>query len=376
MKKMDKKEINSLLTILGKHIERYWILAIIISSVLIALIVATMIAWAQLPYDTDIPQSQIILNEWVFYILQSLLLAATLSNIVQIILNRKGKMNARQIAISYHIYSFLLIAFGTASFALDVGLGFTALIYLLILTFIAGLVIVEPIFYCITAGTSLVVVIVASIINPNLLFHGDFLVENIINLVLFVAVVVAIAIRNYRVTTIEYKYAKKLEDLSYNDELTGLLNERSYVLETEFINKRIDKGEDVNFAVILMDVNNLKATNDAYGHRFGCSLIVRCGHTLPTIFKTSKLFHAGGDEFIAIIYDEDYQNFEKVMEDFDNKMLYSLVDYEGVELIFSVARGYSKYEKGQHYKDVLQIADKAMYENKAYLKEKYHMAKR
>ena len=28
---------------------------------------------------------------------------------------------------------------------------------------------------------------------------------------------------------------------------------------------------------------------------------------------------------------------------------------------------------GQHYKDVLQIADKVMYENKKYLKEKYNM---
>ena len=33
----------------------------------------------------------------------------------------------------------------------------------------------------------------------------------------------------------------------------------------------------------------------------------------------------------------------------------------------------AKYEKGIYYKDVLQIADKAMYENKKYLKEKYNM---
>ena len=33
----------------------------------------------------------------------------------------------------------------------------------------------------------------------------------------------------------------------------------------------------------------------------------------------------------------------------------------------------AKYEKGIYYKDILQIADKAMYENKKYLKEKYNM---
>ena len=53
------------------------------------------------------------------------------------------------------------------------------------------------------------------------------------------------------------------------------------------------------------------------------------GHTLPTLFKASKLFHVGGDEFVAIVK----ENLEKTMEKFDQ----------------------------------------AMYENKKYLKEKYNM---
>lgn len=164
-----------------------------------------------------------------------------------------------------------------------------------------------------------------------------------------------------------------MEELSYTDELTGLLNERSYINEVEAIDKDIQDGKDIKFAVIVMDVNNLKATNDAYGHRFGCSLVVRCGHTLPTLFTSSKLFHIGGDEFVAIVKDKDYDDFTHTMDRFDETMLYSLVDYEGVQLIFSVARGYAKYEKGQKYKDALQLADNAMYENKKFLKEKYNM---
>ena len=77
------------------------------------------------------------------------------------------------------------------------------------------------------------------------------------------------------------------------------------------------------------------------------------------------------NEFVAIVKGEDYENLEKTMEKFDQAMLYSLVEYE--QLIFSVARGLAKYEKGMYCKDVLQIADKAMYENKKYLKEKYNM---
>ena len=48
----------------------------------------------------------------------------------------------------------------------------------------------------------------------------------------------------------------------------------------------------------------------------------------------------------------------------------------GVELVFSIARGYAEYTKGDHYKDVLQKADKAMYDNKTQVKQKYNMAER
>ena len=103
---------------------------------------------------------------------------------------------------------------------------------------------------------------------------------------------------------------------------------------------------------------------------------MRCGQTLPTLFKTSKLFHIGGDEFLAILYDEDYDNFDEVIKNFDENMLYSIVQYDGVDLIFSVARGYAKYNGEKHFRETLQIADDAMYENKKYLKEKYHMKSR
>lgn len=209
--------------------------------------------------------------------------------------------------------------------------------------------------------------------NPSVFFVGEYLGENIALIAGFLLLTGIITFRNLRVLISEFSAQQKLEEMSYIDELTDLLNERSYVNFTEEINNKIDKGEDVKFAIILMDVNNLKATNDKYGHRFGCSLVVRCGHTLPTILPTSKFFHVGGDEFVAVVTGKDFEDFEETMKRFDDTMLYSIVNYEGVDLIFSVARGYSFKEEGQHYKDVLQIADDKIYENKKYLKEKYNM---
>ena len=55
---------------------------------------------------------------------------------------------------------------------------------------------------------------------------------------------------------------------------------------------------------------------------------------------------------------------------------YSLIEFDGHELIFSVAHGIGIYQKGDKFQDVLQRADDEMYKNKVYLKEKYGMKSR
>ena len=370
MKKLNKKEILSIINIIGQHIEKYWLVAVIILGLVSLFSIGFMIAWYLSP---DIVNQNLEIG---YYVAQGFLLAISITCIILVLLNRKKIISTNAIAVIFHVYSFILMVWATISFIFDLSLGFPEIIYLLLYTIIAGLFVIDPIFFCGNAILSLIAIIVLAIIKPEMFFDGNFVIENIVNIVAFVLVVITIAFRNYRVTISEFKQAKRLEELSYRDELTGLLNERSYISEVESINNDIKEGKDVKFAVILMDVNNLKATNDAYGHRFGCSLIVRCGHTLPTLFESSKLFHVGGDEFVAIVKGKDYENFEKTMQNFDKALLYSLVEYEGVQLIFSVARGYAIREEGQFYKDVLQIADDEMYKNKKMLKEKYNMKSR
>lgn len=349
MKKIDKKEIVSLINVIGQHIEKYWIMMIIILGLICSFSIGFMIAWNASP---DIVEES---HEIAYYVAQGSLLFISLVCILIIVLNKKKIIKTNTLAVIFHIYAFVLMVWATLSFIFDLSLGFPEIIYLLIYTLIAGLFVVEPIFFCSSSLLSLITIVIVAIINPNRFFGGSLVVENIINLVAFVLAVITVGYRNYRVTISEFKQAKRLEEMSYIDELTGLLNERSYINEIEQLDKATKEGKQEGYAVVLMDVNNLKNTNDKYGHRYGCSLVVRCGHMIPTIFKTSTSFHVGGDEFISIIKGEDYQNFEKVMEEFDKQMLYSHFEYEGQTLIFSVARGFAKYEEGKQYKEVLQV---------------------
>ena len=83
-----------------------------------------------------------------------------------------------------------------------------------------------------------------------------------------------------------------------------------------------------------------------------------------------------GDFFVIIVLGEDYQRFNEIMKKIDEELSYSLIKFEGKKLIFSIANGYSKYEKGLAYKDAFQKADSSMYINKKDLKEKYKMTGR
>ena len=138
----------------------------------------------------------------------------------------------------------------------------------------------------------------------------------------------------------------------------------------DYINNKINNG-DTSFAVIMMDVNEIKNNNDKYGHKFGCALIVETGKYIKRLFRTSKLFHVGGDEFIIIVEGTDYINKDKVIDKFDKDMRNYFITIDNIKIRLSVARGISQYEKeGETYRTIFDRADKNMYENKVMIKEK------
>ena len=367
MKLVDRERKKSTFEIIGEHVEKYRISMIVVSIVVSLIALFFCIYWQ---FDENsggaLSDNLYLASHITFLILSQIML-------IFLILNKYKKVSTKVLSIYTHIHSFLLISWATFVCVLDLDLGITPFIYLIAATVIAGLFILEPIFYTVCALASFLTILIFQIINRFTFFEGPYQFEHIAEMVIFVGITIFICFRHFNVTISEHKAKKRLEEMTYYDELTGLLNERSYVTITEQINENIKNEKEEPFAVILMDVNNLKATNDAYGHRYGCSLVVKCGHTLPELFTTSKLFHVGGDEFVAIVVDEDYENFDSLYNHFLEVMTYSLVEFEGVELIFSVASGYAKYEKGDRYQDVLQRADKMMYQNKAEIKAKYNM---
>ena len=112
------------------------------------------------------------------------------------------------------------------------------------------------------------------------------------------------------------EHEKQQRLLAYRDSLTGLRNTNSYWAWITDFDKEIETGE-IDFGVLVFDINYLKETNDRYGHDVGNKLIVSAAHIISSIFKRSPVFRIGGDEFAVILQNRDLDEMEELFMKFD-----------------------------------------------------------
>lgn len=97
---------------------------------------------------------------------------------------------------------------------------------------------------------------------------------------------------------------KRLEYLSYHDQLTGALNRHAYgELLTNLQGKK-------SLGIVYCDISELKKTNDSLGHDTGDRLILSCYEILKNVFAEEEIYRVGGDEFIAICSEQTEKKFE------------------------------------------------------------------
>jgi diguanylate cyclase (GGDEF)-like protein len=86
------------------------------------------------------------------------------------------------------------------------------------------------------------------------------------------------------------------------DSLTGLTNRRGFEHAIDQIANRRP------FALLAIDIDNLKTINDGYGHAAGDSLLIAIAHALASVARKGEtLARIGGDEFVLLIPDAQEQ---------------------------------------------------------------------
>lgn len=158
---------------------------------------------------------------------------------------------------------------------------------------------------------------------------------------------------------------KDMHDTYSRDRATGLYNRNK-------CNEIIRYSNDVKSTVIMFDVNNLKYINDNFGHEAGDAVLKEFAVIMRSCIPAGNfLGRSGGDEFLAIIHNNDKQRINAIIDDI-NCQIDEYNKNSNKEYKLSVASGFaiSDETKGKTYREMNRLADKRMYENKRNMKDR------
>src|SRR5206468_11549526 len=157
-----------------------------------------------------------------------------------------------------------------------------------------------------------------------------------------------------------------------HDALTGIANYREFMDTLEREVRRADRGHHA-FTVLLLDLDDLKLINDRLGHLEGNRALKRVASVLKEQCRSTDLAaRYGGDEFAVVLIDSDLGMAEHVSERIEASLNR---DAQTPRLSVSIGVGLFP-EDGRTTQDLLQAADRKLYQCKKSSRERRNVAVR
>ncbi len=168
------------------------------------------------------------------------------------------------------------------------------------------------------------------------------------------------------------KELENLENKAKKDPLTGVYNK---VTTKDMIDHFIQKHHDRKHIFMIVDIDDFKQINDRYGHLQGDRILSFVISQVKMIFTGGEIIgRIGGDEFAVFV--GDINNIETVIMKAKllQRALRTVYREEEFEISVSGSIGISMYPKdGKSYNQLLNCADKALYDVKGHGKDGYKL---
>jgi len=165
---------------------------------------------------------------------------------------------------------------------------------------------------------------------------------------------------------------EKLQRMALYDTLTGLPN-RNLVFDRLEKTLTLSKRNDKNAAVLFIDFNDFKTTNDTYGHLVGDLLLKSVAIRLEKMMRKADIIgRLGGDEFVIVLSDiNDQQEITTILNELVSQLNRPFQIGES-EIFQYVSIGAAVYPfDGETQRELLNHADAAMYQSKKTDKSSY-----
>jgi len=150
--------------------------------------------------------------------------------------------------------------------------------------------------------------------------------------------------------------------LASHDDLTGLANRWRFNEELKASFARLKRHSNRQFAVLVLDLDQFKPINDAYGHLAGDIVLRKIGERLNAIKReTDVLCRLGGDEFALLAPDADASEAGMIAERM-RKEIIRPINIGNADVIVDVSIGMAMADENISDADsLLKFADEAMY---------------
>lgn len=155
-----------------------------------------------------------------------------------------------------------------------------------------------------------------------------------------------------------------LQQLSFNDELTGLLNRRGFLSMAQQ-QMKIAQREDWDLVLLFADLDSLKNINDNFGHTEGDRALKAVAGVLKKTFRTSDIIaRLGGDEFIVLAINAPAAGIQTMIDRLQSNLDRQNSQNRYYQLSLSMGIAQFDQERVTTLEAMIVEADKALYENK------------
>ena len=176
---------------------------------------------------------------------------------------------------------------------------------------------------------------------------------------------------------------EEVEKKSITDKLTNLYNRQFFDVKIqEELNNAMVETKQIAFVEI--DLDYFKQMNDTHGHEFGDEVLKTAAKTFSENIRASDYaFRLGGDEFALLLLGVDkkkaYKIVKNIVSEYDKKVttmgFIAKKDGEDVRSSFSIGISTYPHEKVKNVKDLIKLADEAVYYVKNHGKNNIAIAK-
>jgi diguanylate cyclase (GGDEF)-like protein/PAS domain S-box-containing protein len=158
---------------------------------------------------------------------------------------------------------------------------------------------------------------------------------------------------------------QRYRELSIIDDLTQLYNSRHFYVQLKSETERSNRyGQPLT--LLLLDLDNFKAFNDAYGHVEGDQVLSRLGQVVKRCLReTDSAYRYGGEEFTILLpmttSGEGVVTAERIRTEF-RKETFSPAPGQEVHMTLSI--GLAQYRTKEEVKAFVHRVDQWMYQGK------------